>query len=217
MPGAVEARGLVPTGWAAASASGADRRAAGRASASPHARGGSLHRRRRCGTRGPGPARPRGSEVESIGAAEGLSPGDGGLCWKEPGKGRRAAPTSPTCASVVGPRAFRDGEPILMLNAGVFCDHVVLPPPNPHGRAGRSRRRSWDARSQPVSAPRSDGRRGRGKAWPCSGRVVSAQRGCRRAHGRRLHRSRSIPASGGAGPHVSAARTHARRGVDRAG
>ena len=74
-------------------------------------------------------------EVESVGdGVEGLAPGDRVLvCWKVPcGRCRRCAAGLPhLCEAVVGldePRTFRDGEPIgAMLNAGCFCDHVVLP------------------------------------------------------------------------------------------
>jgi S-(hydroxymethyl)glutathione dehydrogenase/alcohol dehydrogenase len=74
-------------------------------------------------------------EVESVGpGAEGLSPGDPVLvCWKVPcGRCRRCLRDEPhLCEAVVGlaePRVFRDGEPVgAMLNAGCFCDHVVLP------------------------------------------------------------------------------------------
>lgn len=74
-------------------------------------------------------------EVESVGeGVEELAPGDRVLvCWKVPcGRCRRcAAGLTHLCEAVVGiaePRTFRDGEPIgAMLNAGCFCDHVVLP------------------------------------------------------------------------------------------
>jgi S-(hydroxymethyl)glutathione dehydrogenase/alcohol dehydrogenase len=54
------------------------------------------------------------------------------VCWKVPcGRCRRCArDESHLCEAVVGlaaPRVFRDGEPIgVMLNAGCFCDYVVL-------------------------------------------------------------------------------------------
>ena len=74
-------------------------------------------------------------EVESVGdGVEGLAPGDRVLvCWKVPCGGcRRCAADLPhLCEDVVGlaePRTFRGGEPIgAMLNAGCFCDYVVLP------------------------------------------------------------------------------------------
>ena len=74
-------------------------------------------------------------EVESVGeGVEELAPGDRVLvCWKVPcGRCRRCAADLPhLCEAVVGlaePRTFRAGEPIgAMLNAGCFCDHVVLP------------------------------------------------------------------------------------------
>jgi S-(hydroxymethyl)glutathione dehydrogenase/alcohol dehydrogenase len=74
-------------------------------------------------------------EVESLGeGVEGLEPGDRVLvCWKVPcGRCRRCAAGLPhLCEAVVGlatPRTFRDSEAVgAMLNAGCFCDHVVLP------------------------------------------------------------------------------------------
>jgi S-(hydroxymethyl)glutathione dehydrogenase / alcohol dehydrogenase len=74
-------------------------------------------------------------EVESVGeGVEGLEPGDAVLiCWKVPcGRCRRCARDEQhLCEAVVGlaePRTFAGGEPIgAMLNAGCFCDYVVLP------------------------------------------------------------------------------------------
>jgi S-(hydroxymethyl)glutathione dehydrogenase / alcohol dehydrogenase len=74
-------------------------------------------------------------EVESVGeGVEDLRPGDPVLvCWKVPcGRCRRCRADAPhLCEQVVGlaePRYFRDGEAIgPMLNAGCFCEHVVLP------------------------------------------------------------------------------------------
>jgi S-(hydroxymethyl)glutathione dehydrogenase/alcohol dehydrogenase len=74
-------------------------------------------------------------EIESVGEnVEGLAPGDPVLvCWKVPcGRCRRCAVGDPhLCEDVVGlpeARCFRAGEPIgPMLNAGCFCDYVVLP------------------------------------------------------------------------------------------
>ena len=74
-------------------------------------------------------------EVESVGpGVEDLSAGDPVLvCWKVPcGRCRRCLRDEPhLCEAVVGlaePRVFRDGEPVgAMLNAGCFCDLVVLP------------------------------------------------------------------------------------------
>jgi len=74
-------------------------------------------------------------EVESVGeGVEGLRTGDRVLvCWKVPcGRCRRCrADAAHLCEDVVGlaePRYFRDGEAIgPMLNAGCFCEHVVLP------------------------------------------------------------------------------------------
>ena len=74
-------------------------------------------------------------EVEAVGkGVEHLRPGDRVLvCWKVPCRRcRRCAAGQPhLCEDVAGlasPRTFRDGEPVgAMLNAGCFCDHVVLP------------------------------------------------------------------------------------------
>jgi S-(hydroxymethyl)glutathione dehydrogenase/alcohol dehydrogenase len=74
-------------------------------------------------------------EVESVGpGVEGLGPGDPVLvCWKVPcGRCRRCERDEPhLCEAAVGPaapRTFRGGDPVgAMLNAGCFCDHVVLP------------------------------------------------------------------------------------------
>ena len=74
-------------------------------------------------------------EIESIGpGVDGLAPGDPVLvCWKVPcGRCRRCLADAPQlCEDVVGlpePRTFRGEEPIgAMLNAGCFCEHVVLP------------------------------------------------------------------------------------------
>jgi S-(hydroxymethyl)glutathione dehydrogenase / alcohol dehydrogenase len=74
-------------------------------------------------------------EVESVGAGVGgLAVGDPVLvCWKVPCRNcRRCLAGQPhLCESVVGtaaPRVFRDGEPVgPLLNAGCFCDHIVLP------------------------------------------------------------------------------------------
>jgi S-(hydroxymethyl)glutathione dehydrogenase / alcohol dehydrogenase len=74
-------------------------------------------------------------EVESVGeGVGGLEPGDAVLiCWKVPcGRCRHCARDEQhLCESVIGlaePRTFVDGEPVgAMLNAGCFCDYVVLP------------------------------------------------------------------------------------------
>jgi S-(hydroxymethyl)glutathione dehydrogenase / alcohol dehydrogenase len=74
-------------------------------------------------------------EVESVGeGVDGLAPGDRVLvCWKVPcGECRRCRRCLlHLCENVVGlesSRTFRDGEPIgSMLNAGCFCDYIVLP------------------------------------------------------------------------------------------
>ncbi len=74
-------------------------------------------------------------EVESVGeGVEGLEPGDPVLvCWKVPcGICRRCARDQPhLCEAVVGlerTRTFRGDEPIgAMLNAGCFCNYIVLP------------------------------------------------------------------------------------------
>jgi S-(hydroxymethyl)glutathione dehydrogenase/alcohol dehydrogenase len=74
-------------------------------------------------------------EIESVGeGVEELSPGDAVLvCWKVPcGRCRRclagAVHLCEDVAGTAGPRTFRGGEPIgSMLNAGCFCDYVVLP------------------------------------------------------------------------------------------
>ena len=74
-------------------------------------------------------------EVESVGpGVENLSPGDPVLvCWKVPcGRCRHCLrEESHLCEAVVGldgPGVFRAGEPVgAMLNAGCFCDLVVLP------------------------------------------------------------------------------------------
>jgi S-(hydroxymethyl)glutathione dehydrogenase/alcohol dehydrogenase len=74
-------------------------------------------------------------EIESVGeGVEGLAPGEPVLvCWKVPcGRCRRCtAGREHLCEAVVGlaePRTFRGGEPVgAMLNAGCFCDYVVLP------------------------------------------------------------------------------------------
>lgn len=74
-------------------------------------------------------------EIESVGdGVDGLSPGDPVLvCWKVPcGRCRRCrANAVHLCEDVVGlpePRAFDGDEPVApMLNAGCFCEHVVLP------------------------------------------------------------------------------------------
>lgn len=73
-------------------------------------------------------------EIESVGdGVDGLEPGDRVLvCWKVPcGRCRRCTADAPhLCESVIGlaePRHFRGDEPIgPMLNAGCFCEHVVL-------------------------------------------------------------------------------------------
>jgi S-(hydroxymethyl)glutathione dehydrogenase / alcohol dehydrogenase len=74
-------------------------------------------------------------EIESAGeGVEHLRPGDPVLVsWKVPcGRCRRCRTAAPhLCEQVVGlpaPRTFRDGEPVgPMLNAGCFCEYVVLP------------------------------------------------------------------------------------------
>jgi S-(hydroxymethyl)glutathione dehydrogenase/alcohol dehydrogenase len=74
-------------------------------------------------------------EIESVGEdVEHVAPGDAVLvCWKVPcGRCRRCrANTVHLCEDVVGlrePRAFDRDEPVgPMLNAGCFCEHVVLP------------------------------------------------------------------------------------------
>jgi S-(hydroxymethyl)glutathione dehydrogenase/alcohol dehydrogenase len=74
-------------------------------------------------------------EVESVGkGVDGLAPGDAVVvCWKVPcGHCRRCARAEQhLCEAVVGlsePRTFSDGAPVgAMLNAGCFCDYVVLP------------------------------------------------------------------------------------------
>jgi S-(hydroxymethyl)glutathione dehydrogenase / alcohol dehydrogenase len=74
-------------------------------------------------------------EIESIGeGVHGLEAGDAVLvCWKVPcGSCRRCTRDDQhLCEAVVGlpePRTFADGEPVgAMLNAGCFCDYVVLP------------------------------------------------------------------------------------------
>ncbi len=73
-------------------------------------------------------------EVESVGeGVEHVQPGDPVLvCWKVPcGRCRRCLADRPhLCEDVsgTGPRHHRDREPIgAMLNAGCFCDYVVLP------------------------------------------------------------------------------------------
>jgi S-(hydroxymethyl)glutathione dehydrogenase/alcohol dehydrogenase len=74
-------------------------------------------------------------EIESVGeGVEGLAPGQHVLvCWRVPcGRCRRCrAGAVHVCEDVVGlpePRYFRGDEPIgPMLNAGCFCDYVVLP------------------------------------------------------------------------------------------
>ena len=74
-------------------------------------------------------------EVESVGAGvEGLDPGEPVLiCWKIPcGSCRRCdRGEEHLCEAVVGtaePRTLRAGVPIgAMLNAGCFCDYVVVP------------------------------------------------------------------------------------------
>ena len=74
-------------------------------------------------------------EVESVGAGvQGLEPGEPVLvCWKVPcGSCRRCKRGEHhLCEAVVGlaePRTFRDGVPVgAMLDAGCFCDYVVLP------------------------------------------------------------------------------------------
>jgi S-(hydroxymethyl)glutathione dehydrogenase / alcohol dehydrogenase len=74
-------------------------------------------------------------EIESVGeGVEGVEAGDAVLiCWKVPcGSCRRCARDEQhLCEAVVGlpvPRTFADGEPVgAMLNAGCFCDYVVVP------------------------------------------------------------------------------------------
>lgn len=74
-------------------------------------------------------------EIESVGpGVDGLARGDPVLvCWKVPcGRcGRCLADAPHLCEEVVGlpePRTFRGEEPIgAMLNAGCFCEYVVLP------------------------------------------------------------------------------------------
>ena len=74
-------------------------------------------------------------EIESVGeGVTGLAVGDRVLvCWKVPcGRCRRCLADVPhLCEAVVGlseARYLRGGEPVgPMLNAGCFCDHVVLP------------------------------------------------------------------------------------------
>ena len=74
-------------------------------------------------------------EVDAVGdGVDHVRPGDPVLvCWKVPCRRcRRCTAGQPhLCEDVVGlaaPRTFRDGEPVgAMLNAGCFCDHVVLP------------------------------------------------------------------------------------------
>jgi S-(hydroxymethyl)mycothiol dehydrogenase len=94
-------------------------------------------------------------EVESVGpGVEDLRPGDPVLvCWKVPcGRCRRCLRDEPhLCEEVVGlaePRVFRDGEPVgAMLNAGCFCELVVLPAAGaiPIGAASPPRRPRWSA------------------------------------------------------------------------
>ncbi|HKP19683.1 MAG TPA: alcohol dehydrogenase catalytic domain-containing protein [Gaiellaceae bacterium] len=74
-------------------------------------------------------------EIDAVGdGVTDLRPGDPVLvCWKVPcGRCRRCvAGASQLCEEVVGlpePRTFRDGQPVgPMLNAGCFCEYVVLP------------------------------------------------------------------------------------------
>lgn len=74
-------------------------------------------------------------EVEAVGeGVTGLQPSDPVLvCWKVPcGRCRRCvAGAAQLCEDVVGlpePRTFGDGQPVgSMLNAGCFCDYIVLP------------------------------------------------------------------------------------------
>ncbi len=74
-------------------------------------------------------------EVEAAGEGVGhVRPGDRVLvCWKVPCRQcRRCTAGQPhLCEDVVGlaaPRTFRAGEPVgALLNAGCFCDHIVLP------------------------------------------------------------------------------------------
>jgi S-(hydroxymethyl)glutathione dehydrogenase/alcohol dehydrogenase len=73
--------------------------------------------------------------IESVGeSVDAVQPGDRVLiCWKVPcGRCRRCRTGAlHLCESVIGlaaPRFFRNGEPIgPMLNAGCFCEYVVLP------------------------------------------------------------------------------------------